>query len=527
MRLTNEQKCILQYVKNYPGKHFKVKAYAGTGKTTMCKCLCRELMHEPGILYLAFNKSLKTEADRTWAKSFDNLHCYTFHGQAFRVMVKRGYDCKGADNKVIMRHLFEKGIVPGSDYSNVWGVINTIRAFCNDNCDEVKESHVLNVANIKADMTLEVDPFDARRAYWKEAAQKYWILLKDNGIKELTYDTMLRLYVEGEDLGIEKYSTIMVDEAQDVNPCMLKFIRKAMDSSRLILVGDSFQQIYGFTGADDSLSAFDSDCDNINMYLSQTFRGGHKIAEAGDAIINVLKKKGDVPFKSAGINDTRLIPFFYKGAEGEDCINSIVEEEDSMTVITRTNSQIIHFLETRLRHLEIDLDFKVSFNVQEVLEEADKIQNFIRGISKSYRGFRNVDEFMCMATQSRLTDLPCVWLPKIIIREYWDRIKELLLHAKESYETARVELTTVHKAKGREWDNVMLYGDYLACEGSRPSEEEIRIFYVALTRARQKLFYPEHISFQRSSEDYMDYIRSLNRGEKSNEAVIKSYMDFC
>ncbi len=61
-----------------------------------------------------------------------------------------------------------------------------------------------------------------------------------------------------------------------------------------------------------------------------------------------------------------------------------------------------------------------------------------------------------------------------------------------------MELTTVHGAKGREWDRVILFG---ADQGQFPLartlrrdpagegglEDERRLFYVAMTRARSRL----------------------------------------
>ncbi len=56
-----------------------------------------------------------------------------------------------------------------------------------------------------------------------------------------------------------------------------------------------------------------------------------------------------------------------------------------------------------------------------------------------------------------------------------------------------VELATIHAAKGREWDRVILFG---VDEGQTPHgqnkdeegiEDERRLFYVALTRAKHRL----------------------------------------
>lgn len=67
----------------------------------------------------------------------------------------------------------------------------------------------------------------------------------------------------------------------------------------------------------------------------------------------------------------------------------------------------------------------------------------------------------------------------------------------ESAENPGVVLTTIHQAKGLEWDNVFVMGIY---DGAFPSgktemvDEEFRLFYVAVTRAKTNLFltFPEN-----------------------------------
>jgi superfamily I DNA/RNA helicase len=53
-----------------------------------------------------------------------------------------------------------------------------------------------------------------------------------------------------------------------------------------------------------------------------------------------------------------------------------------------------------------------------------------------------------------------------------------------------VIVSTAHKAKGREWDSVRLASDFAsACLGKHPdAPSEVRLFYVAMTRAKQPRF---------------------------------------
>jgi len=60
----------------------------------------------------------------------------------------------------------------------------------------------------------------------------------------------------------------------------------------------------------------------------------------------------------------------------------------------------------------------------------------------------------------------------------------------EEEEDSDIVLSTAHKAKGREWESVRLAPDFLSSRlnGSDPNAEaEVRLFYVAMTRAKNRL----------------------------------------
>lgn len=103
-----------------------------------------------------------------------------------------------------------------------------------------------------------------------------------------------------------------------------------------------------------------------------------------------------------------------------------------------------------------------------------------------------------------------------------------------------VTLTTIHSAKGLEWDTVFIMN---VAEGSLPIsfainspeevEEEQRLFYVALTRARKQLYLSFPFESKRGSETYYNelsrFIKPLNvsskidsnsYGKEDNESVI-------
>ena len=64
MQLTTEQKSILQSTKN-----ITINAVAGSGKTTTLIEFAKVLPPQSSILYLAFNKSVKLEAEKKFKEA--------------------------------------------------------------------------------------------------------------------------------------------------------------------------------------------------------------------------------------------------------------------------------------------------------------------------------------------------------------------------------------------------------------------------------------------------------------------------
>lgn len=97
-------------------------------------------------------------------------------------------------------------------------------------------------------------------------------------------------------------------------------------------------------------------------------------------------------------------------------------------------------------------------------------------------------------------------IPEFIKRlEYLQKV----IRAGSKTDNAKVLLSTIHSAKGLEYDNVVLVD---VADGVFPSnskdtdiEEEKRLFYVAMTRARRKLCI---FAFREEESEFTEYVRS-------------------
>ncbi len=119
------------------------------------------------------------------------------------------------------------------------------------------------------------------------------------------------------DLPVSRYDLLLVDEAQDLNRCQQALARKA--GTRLVLVGDAHQAIYGFAGADsDSLPRMTAELEAssvgcIVLPLNVTRRCGQAIVQEAQKYVpgfeahenNPDGQVGRAAFRADGANDYR------------------------------------------------------------------------------------------------------------------------------------------------------------------------------------------------------------------------------
>jgi DNA helicase-2/ATP-dependent DNA helicase PcrA len=185
-----------------------------------------------------------------------------------------------------------------------------------------------------------------------------------------------------------------------------------------------------------------------------------------------------------------------------------VKAERIANEITSTEDPIGRFLSLNVKSANIDVLKNVIYNSLGK-GPSEQIRNFYEDFYQSileyhYQDFRDreedIERLIEMASFYNSTE---EFLSELIISE----AREAELDRNED-EGKKVTLTTVHQAKGLEWKIVFVIGvnpgdfpHFLALKDGSLDEEE-RLFYVAITRAKDML-YITHSVFSRS-----DYIRT-------------------
>lgn len=350
----------------------------------------------------------------------------------------------------------------------------------------------------------------------------------------------------------DRFRWILVDEYQDINTSQYKFIRLlAEEHQNLSVVGDDQQAIYSFRGADfRNFLNFQNDWPKAKIVkLEQNYRSASNIIDAASAlmkhnklqtpktlwtenpagdpikILRVTDPEEEAAIIASQIEATRNasvavlyrtnaqsraieqaliasnVPYkifgglkFYERKEIKDLVaglrlaNNPSDSVSAERISKNFDKKTAQYLLTELPRLGGKL--KILELINFFIENA----NYIEFLEKEYKNARerieNVNEFITFA--STFKELP-EFLERISLLQSTDSPSSKLPTSNIQLPTA--SLMTIHMAKGLEFDNVFVIGcadGILPHERSYGSlddiEEERRLMYVAMTRARKKLW---------------------------------------
>ena len=301
MKLTDEQAEIRDAVANLgTGNNLKVIAFAGAGKTTTLKS-CAEARNDKGI-YLAFNKSIANEANT----KFRNSKCsaMTMHSLAWRAMKNRmGHGNWMADintktflNSGIMERFHIPEIRGWGKYRIGAAVMRTMSTYAAGADRKITPKHAeAALVEILGDpdfvpknkAIIINDTIDKLIKPLTKMTKKYWKQCLDED--QYNHDMYLKMLDLDDNLrqdAFSGYKYIMIDEAQDINPVQRSILNKT--GVPLIAVGDPYQQIYSWRGAENALQHLPGQ----ELFLTQSFRFGENIAGLARNILKSIPDGG-------------------------------------------------------------------------------------------------------------------------------------------------------------------------------------------------------------------------------------------
>lgn len=495
MKLTNEQYDII----NSTGD-IKINAVAGSGKTTTIIEYSKSRPKKNKILYLAFNRSVKTEAEQRFGSiGLDNVKVETAHSLAYKNTVFRfnynvktqGYKTYEVAEILKLRRRKEKHFeLIAANHINRF-----VNYFCNSKAKKVSQLNYLDVVSDPLAFEFVKKNYDYIEKHTREFLAKM-----DKGEIEITHDFYLKKFqLSYPNLG---FDYILFDEGQDASPAMLDVFLN--QPATKVIVGDSHQQIYSWRFAINSLESVDFK----RFPLTISFRFPQDIANLAVEILNWknhLDTKEILPIKGTGGKELNKL----KATLARTNLGLLSKAIEFVT--EKSKSQTLYFEGNVNSYFYSD----EGASLFDVLNLYNHNHEMIKdNLIKSMSDFSELEEYVEKTEDTQLAMLV------EIVKKYEDDLPRLIKLIRDSTvenkNDAKMIFSTVHRSKGMEYGTVYLHNDFISQKKIKrliekqneipldvaKINEEINILYVAVTRAINNLFIPQHYlptSFPRSS----------------------------
>ena len=332
------------------------------------------------------------------------------------------------------------------------------------------------------------------------------------------FTDMLQCFIDEADVACPQFDLVFLDEAQDLSPLQWD-IAHILDknSKKMYAAGDDDQAIYRWAGAD--VEQFIT-LDGSSETLSQSYRVPRLIHRTAETIVSRI---------------TSRYPKKYEPKNEDGKVHHISRLEDidvssGQWLILAQAGYILNpvvemlrssgYLYTHKGHRSISAKISSAVNGWEqmrkgksiTLETVKDIYSFMSTGNRVKRGFKT----MSGADDSNLfnmTQLQDEWGlaigEELIWREALDRLPEesrvyitaLLRRGEKFNAEPRITISTIHGSKGGESENVVVFTDLSPSADDAMSEgndDLHRVFYVAVTRAKENLFIVESEDSNRS-----------------------------
>lgn len=512
---------IFDFVQNGQGNAV-IEASAGCGKTLTLLKSIQYMAPNAKILIAAFNTDIVKELKAKIKKmglGDRNIDCRTIHSLGYAILM-RNYggqiDRQPNDFKYsayIYNNVRELG---GNAYQNV---PQSDRKNYIDNVKKLVDFGRYYLCNTTIDLAQIADKYSIGLfANEIEVAFKTLLWGKKN-IGTIDFTDMVwlpnALHCQPNNF---TYDWICVDEAQDLELEERNLLRLCCkDNTRMLVFGQKQQCIYAFKGGDsESFEAFKQIPNTISLPLSISYRCAKNIVKIANQFDNAMQAKEDA-------------------IDGEVKYNVPVNEiEAGDMVLCRTNAPLLQlYCELakigkpaiiRGKDVAKDLIKVINGTKQDMLyKDLSKLGVFSQLYNKL---FDSIDKVM--KRYSITFEMAC---EDSTIEEEYDSLQALEALADDlntadelvtkidnlfsDKQTAAIQLSTIHKAKGLEANNV-----FICCPSLMPGksakkeweiEAEANLMFVAYTRAKQKLCFLSEDGFTSYSSNITQKASALTK----------------
>lgn len=470
------QENIWDFIENGTG-NAAVNAVAGSGKTTTIVKGLERIKKDADASFFAFNNSVVEELK---TRVPDHVKVSTLHSLGMFSVRKAFRKTKLNKNKVqsiimanLSRYKVEEKEKGGFIY-RVSKMVDLVRFY-----------------NLKPDISEYLDLAMKYGLDVKESeilASMEVLKISNNKIgKEIDYTDMIYQPVRL-DLKLPVYDFVFIDESQDLSVIQQELFKKTLKrNGRFIAVGDPNQAIYGFAGADSESFEKLANLPNVTQFpLSVCYRCGKSIVNKAKEIVPNIE--------------------WYEGNDNGSVRNGYIREiRPGDMVLCRNNKPLVQMcllmfqknIKASIKGIEFGNElnhiieqtkhknlYVSSVRLERVLEgHYNRLHKL--GITKPERtnSYRNMSEKIEIIREIIYPEVSNTDDAKNLIKRIFN----------EKDDKKKVNLSTIHKAKGLESDRV-----FVLCPELMPSKfasepweikQEQNLQYVCYTRAKKELLF--------------------------------------
>lgn len=300
-------------------------------------------------------------------------------------------------------------------------------------------------------------------------------------------------------------TVLVIDEAQDMNADEFSLINALMEQNedmRVIAVGDDDQNIYEFRGANSRyLAQFINDNKAVKHELVENYRSKNNLVTFSNQYVRQISHRlKETPIIANQIDNGRIRIVKYPSNNLiVPLVETVINEGLSGTtcIMTKTNEEALQITGLLLNnHVQAKL---IQSNDSFSLYNLDEVRFLLDNIDTGADIYTISDEIWDNAKRelvNKFCNSNKLEICLNIIRDfemtnpykkYKSDLEVLIRESKlEDFYNQNSEIifvSTIHKAKGKEFDNVILL-----LENFNPATDEAkRQLYVAMTRAKQNL----------------------------------------
>ena len=289
-------------------------------------------------------------------------------------------------------------------------------------------------------------------------------------------------------------SVLVIDEAQDMSADDYRLVQALMrrnEEMRVIAVGDDDQNIYAFRGSDSRYMQSLVTQEGAQLYeMTENYRSDKTVVDCANRFVQRIPGRlKHTAIRSVTGENGKVVTM-------KSLTNAEISIQGSTAILTRTNEeamQVAYELEQRGLHATVAQSMG-GFRFGNLAE----VRYFLKqlGNNENVTIPKEIWQEAKRRTIEAYTSSTCLTIMKHFFADfevthhtyYYSDLREYIFESNiEDFIAAdekSVFISTIHKAKGREFDTVYLLS---AVQDGR-DVNDMRAYYVGLTRAKKHLF---------------------------------------